>query len=134
MSIKQFEEKFAKSGLTFTNQRRLIAQVLIDLKGHPDIDEIFLKVRELDKTASIATVYRTVSLFMQLGLTVKREFKDSKSRYELSFERNHNHIIIEDGDIIEFTNKEIEDIIKKIVLENGLELEDYVIDIYCKKK
>jgi Fur family ferric uptake transcriptional regulator len=134
MSLKKFEEKFAESGLTFTTQRRSIAEVLINAQNHPDIDEIFFKVREVDKTASIATVYRTINLFTELGLTVKRDFKDSKSRYELSLKKDHNHIIIEGGEIIEFTSKELEAMIKKITLEKNLELQDYVIEIYCKKK
>jgi Fur family ferric uptake transcriptional regulator len=134
MSIKKFEEKFLESGLTFTTQRRVIAEVLINAENHPDIDEIFFKAREMDKTTSIATVYRTINLFTDLGLTVKRDFKDSKSRYELSLGGDHNHIIIEGGDIVEFRSKELESIIKQITNERNLELKDYVIEIYCKNK
>jgi Fur family ferric uptake transcriptional regulator len=134
VSIKQFEEKFADAGLIFTSQRRAIAETLINLTNHPDVEEIFFKVKKIDKTASIATVYRTINLFVELGLTSKRDFKDSKSRYEITAGKEHNHIIVEGGEILEFTNQKLEALIEQIVKEKNLELKDYVIEIYCKKK
>lgn len=134
MSVKKFEQKFGEAGLTFTPQRRAIAEVLLEADDHPDIDEIFFRVRHVDKTASIATVYRNINLFTDLGLIAKRDFKDSKSRYELMEEKDHNHIIIEDGTIIEFKNKELEKIINNIAKEHNLELNSYNLELYCKKK
>jgi len=132
-SLQNFESKLTEFGLTFTKQRRAIAEVLIDANNHPDIDEIYLKVKAVDKTASIATVYRNISLFTELGLVVKREFNAGKSRYECKSDCEHNHIILEDGEIIEFESAEIDDIIKKIVSQNKVQLQNYTIEIRCKK-
>jgi Fur family ferric uptake transcriptional regulator len=134
MTIEDFKKKFLEAGLGFTEQRREIAEVILTAKNHPDIDEIFLEVKKIDKSASIATVYRNVNLFTHLGLISKRDFKDTKSRYELKSPTEHNHIILEDGSIIEFESEELENIIKSIAFEHNLILKDYNIELYCIKK
>jgi Fur family ferric uptake transcriptional regulator len=133
MSLEAFERKFGEMGMAFTSQRRAIAKVVTTSENHPDIEEIYQKVREIDKRASIATVYRNINLFAAWGLIAKRDFKDGKSRYELIHER-HNHIILQDGKIIEFQSVELEQMIQKIADEHKLELHDYVIELYCNKK
>jgi Fur family transcriptional regulator, ferric uptake regulator len=134
MSIKRFKEKFIESGLNFTNQRRAIAEILLNDTDHPNIDEIYLKVQQVDKSSSIATIYRNISLFIELGLIEKRDFKENKSRYEFKSKHEHNHIIVNDGEILEFTNSTIDDIIHNIVNEKGLELQNYTITVYCKRQ
>lgn len=134
MSLAIFEQKFLENKLNFTPQRRAIAAVVLESEDHPDIDEIFFRVKKIDKTASIATVYRTVNLFTELGLISRRDFKEKKSRYEFKLEYDHDHIILDSGEIIEFTSAELEDIIRKIVESHNLALKDYNIEIYCSKK
>lgn len=133
MSLESFEHKFAEKGLSFTSQRRAIAMVVMNADDHPDIDEIFFRVKQIDKTASIATVYRTVNLFTELGLISKREFKNKKSRYEFKSDGDHNHIILDGGEIIEFKNHELDEIIQKIAKTYNLTLKDYILEVYCSK-
>ena len=133
ITIKDFEKKFIEKGLSFTSQRKTIAEVIISLKSHLDIEEIFLEVKKVDKTASIATVYRTINLFTEIGLLIKLDFKDKKSRYELKPEKEHNHIILNTGEIIEFESKELEKLIHSITTERGLTLTNYNIELYCIK-
>lgn len=134
MNIAQFEKKFNQSGLSFTSQRRHIAEVILKSEDHPDTDTIFFRAKKLDSTVSIATVYRTLSLFTELGLLAKHDFNDKKSRYETKQEEVHSHIILDDGTILEFTSIELEEIIKKIVKSYNCNLEDYKIELYCTKK
>lgn len=134
MSLILFEQKFSENKLNFTPQRRTIAKVVIESENHPDIDEIFFRAKNVDKTISLATVYRTINLFTDLGLISKRDFKEKKSRYECKMEQDHDHIILEGGEIIEFISSELEDIIHKIVEKHNLVLKDYNIEIYCSKK
>ena len=134
MNILEFEKKFHQKGLSFTSQRRHIAKVILDSEDHPDTDTIFFRAKKIDSTVSIATVYRTVSLFTELGLLAKRDFNEKKSRYETKGEEDHAHIIIDTGEIIEFKNVELEDKLQKIVKSYGLNLEDYKLELYCTKK
>ena len=135
----QIEEKFQKKGLKLTDQRKTIARVLLESKeaygesDHPDVDELYNRVSKIDPKISIATVYRTVKLFEEAGILTKHDFKTGKARYELN--DDHNHLIdIKSGNIIEFTDEEIEKIQKRIAEKHGYKLVDSKLELYCVKK
>ena len=137
--MSSIEEKCKLKGVRLTDQRRIIAQVMSDSKekygskDHPDVDELHKRVSEIDNKISIATVYRTVKLFEESGILMKHDFKDGKARYELN--DDHNHLIdIKSGNIIEFTDEEIEKIQKRIAEKHGYKLVDSKLELYCVKK
>ena len=126
------EQKCLSKGVKLTDQRKIIAQVMSEPSDHPDVDELYGRVSKIDPKISIATVYRTVKLFEESGILMKHDFKDGKARYELN--DDHNHLIdIKTGNIIEFTNEEIEIIQKKIAEKHGYKLVDSKLELYCVK-
>ena len=117
MSI--IEDKCKEKGVRLTDQRKVIAKILSESKeqygskDHPDVDELHKRVTQVDEKISIATVYRTVKLFEEAGILVKHDFKAGKARYEIN--DDHNHLIdINSGEIIEFVDKDIEELQKKL--------------------
>ena len=100
---------------------------------HPDVDELYNRVSQIDSKISIATVYRTVKLFEEAGILTKHDFKSGKARYELN--DDHNHLIdIKTGEIIEFVDEEIEELQKKIADKYGYKLVDHKLELYGIKK
>ena len=91
------EKKCIANGVKLTDQRKTIARVISESKktygeaDHPDVDELYKRVSNIDPKISIATVYRTVKLFEESGILMKHDFKDGKARYELN--DDHNHLI-----------------------------------------
>ena len=133
------EQKCISKGVKLTDQRRIIARVISDSKkkygesDHPDVDELYNRVSEIDSKISIATVYRTVKLFEEAGILTKHDFKSGKARYELN--DDHNHLIdIKTGEIIEFVDEEIEELQKKIADKYGYNLVDHKLELYGIKK
>jgi len=133
------EQKFSKTGLKLTDQRKTIAKILLESKqtygdsDHPDVDELYKRVSNIDSKISIATVYRTVKLFEEAGILTKHDFKTGKARYELN--DDHNHLIdIKSGEIIEFVDEEIDKIQKKIAEKYGYTLVDHKLELYGIKK
>ena len=123
-------------GLRMTEQRNIIADVITEMSanGHPDVNEIFLNANEQDKNISIATVYRTVKLFEEAGIIERHDFKEGKSRYEPLTEEHHDHLIdIKTGEIIEFVDKEIEELQKKVAQKLGYKLVDHKLELYAQK-
>ena len=57
------EEKCLLKGVKLTDQRKVIAQVMSQSSDHPDVDDLYNRVSNIDSKISIATVYRTVKLF-----------------------------------------------------------------------
>lgn len=118
-------------GMRMTHQRRIIAQVLEDSTDHPDTDELYRRASRLDSSISISTIYRTMSLFEDAGMIAKHDFRDGKSRYELSSDVHHDHLIdMQTGEVIEFTNDEIERLQEVIASELGYRLVDHRLELY----
>ena len=130
----KIEEKFLKSGVRLTDQRKLIAKVMSESEDHPDVDELHKRVSKLDSKVSIATVYRTVKLFEEAGVVAKHDFKGTKARYEQTTMEHHDHLIdINTGEIIEFVNEDIEKLQKKVAEELGYKLIDHRLELYGTK-
>ncbi len=130
------EEKCLAKGVKLTEQRKIIAKVMSGSKDHPDVDELYKRVSNIDPKISIATVYRTIKLFAEEGIVTKHGFKGGeKARYEELFESHHDHLIdIKTGEIIEFVDDEIEKLQKKIAEKFGYDLVDHKLELYCRKK
>ena len=108
------EKKCIDKGVRLTDQRKIIAKIMSSSNDHPDVDELYKRVIKIDSKISIATVYRTVKLFEEVGILAKHEFKGGKARYEEVNEGHHDHLIdIKSGEIIEFVDYEIEKLQKK---------------------
>tara|TARA_B100001063_G_C16721026_1_gene533560 strand:- start:328 stop:753 length:426 start_codon:yes stop_codon:yes gene_type:complete len=134
------EEKCKTKGVRLTDQRKVIAKVMSDSKltygskDHPDVDELHKRVSLIDKKISIATVYRTVKLLEESGIIERHDFKEGKSRYEPSTDEHHDHLIdINSGDIIEFVDKDVEDLKSKIAQKLGYKLVDHKLELYGSK-
>ena len=130
------EEKCLAKGVKLTEQRKIIAKVMSGSKDHPDVDELYKRVSNIDPKISIATVYRTIKLFAEEGIVTKHGFKGrEKARYEELSESHHDHLIdIKTGEIIEFVDDEIEKLQKKIAEKFGYDLVDHKLELYCRKK
>ena len=132
---KIIEDKCLSKGVKLTDQRRIIAKVMSEANDHPDVDELYSRVSKIDSKISIATVYRTVKLFEELGIVTKHDFKGGKARYEQLMENHHDHLIdIKTGEIIEFIDDEIEKLQKKVAEKYGYDLIDHKLELYGTKK
>ena len=133
--LKTIEQKCITKGIKLTDQRKIIAKVMSEANDHPDVDELYIRVSKIDSKISIATVYRTVKLFEEFGILTKHEFKGGKARYEQLNESHHDHLIdIKSGEIIEFVDREIEKLQKKVAEKYGYDLVDHKLELYGVKK
>ena len=129
------EQKCIAKGVKLTDQRKIIAKVMSNSNDHPDVDELYKRVSKIDAKISIATVYRTVKLFEEVGIIAKHDFKGGKARYEELSESHHDHLIdIKTGEIIEFVDEEIEKLQKKVADKYGYKLVDHKLELYGIKK
>jgi len=131
-NAQDIEEKCAEKGLKMTGQRRTIAKVIASATDHPDVEMLYKRASEIDDKISIATVYRTVKLFEEAGITQRHDFGDGRARYEPISDEHHDHLIdIKTGKVIEFTNAEIEELQHKIAKKLGYKLVDHRLELYA---
>ncbi len=115
-----------------TEQRRVIARVLSESDDHPDVEMLHQRANAIDSRISIATVYRTVRLFEEANILERHEFGDGRARYEEVSESHHDHLInLQSGEVIEFSNDEIEKLQRQTAKKLGYELIGHRLELYA---
>lgn len=131
MDTKSIIFRCEDQGLRMTDQRRTIATILDSVLDHPDVEELYRRINKVDTSISLATVYRTVKLFEELGILEKLEFGDGRARYEDADREHHDHLInVQNGEVIEFVNSDIEKLQEKIAQELGFKLLGHKLELY----
>ena len=125
------KERCETKGLRMTEQRRIIADVIEDSEDHPDVEALYLRASEKDNRISLATVYRTVKLFEEVGILDRLEFGDGRARYEDAERDHHDHLIdLTTGEVIEFLDPDIEALQVKIAEKYGYTLKVHRLELY----
>lgn len=127
-------ERCAARGLRMTDQRRTIAGVLSDSDDHPDVEELHRRSAERDPNISLATVYRTVKLLEEQGILERVDFGDGRARYEDADRAHHDHLIdLATGEVIEFVDREIEALQRKVAERLGYQLVGHRLELYGRR-
>jgi Fur family ferric uptake transcriptional regulator len=131
-SAEALGDYIARRGLKHSRQREQIAQIFFGLQGHVSVDELLVRARREDPRVSLATVYRTMKLLAESGLAAVRQFGDGQTRYELAAGRaHHDHLICVDcGEIVEFSNQQIEALQAEVARRHGFEVERHRLELY----
>ncbi len=104
MFLETAKERLRRKGHRLTGPRLAVLRFLIRENGHLDIHEIYCGTRAEHPGIGMATIYRTIDLFLEVGVISALSLKDSRVRYEVNWPENHHHhlICIGCGQIIEF--------------------------------
>lgn len=127
-------------------QRKILYEVLLESKDkHLSTEEIYNIMKQKYPKIGIATIYRSLLLFEEIGLVYKHNFDDGCLRYEiLSPNSNevhqHHHLLCNKcGKIIEVKEdlmNSLEEIIEK---QYNFEIQNHVVKFtgiceQCRKK
>ena len=134
MNIEQLKKIFEKNGHKFTKQRQIIFNALKNSNStHLTPEELFSIVHQENKQVGIATVYRTLNIFEDLGIVNKQEFTDSINTYELisQDDEHHDHLICKNcGRIVEEKILDNNDLSKLLKDKYNFQLDYYSLRIY----
>jgi len=125
----------AAKDLRLTPQREAIIKILLSKRNqHLSADDIYLLTKEAYPEIGIATIYRTLELFADLGMVNKLEFGDGCGRYEFNEGQeghSHHHLICEKcGAIIEFNEDLLEDLEEIIARESKFKITNHCLRFY----
>lgn len=139
MNATDFKEKLKEKGCKLTMQRRSVLDVLLEHSNdHLSTEEIYDKVKGKFPEIGLATVYRTVQLFEEMGIVDRLNFDDGCSRFELASEdtvHHHHHLICEQcNKVYEVENDLLDDIEKEIESKYNFKIHDHNVMFYgiCK--
>ncbi len=86
-------ETLREKGHRLTPQRMLVLSIVADGDGHMGVDEVFRRSKEAYPYMDIATVYRTLHLFKDLGVVTEVAIGD-RLHYELTDPSGKHHHMV----------------------------------------
>ncbi|MFQ3670658.1 MAG: transcriptional repressor [Verrucomicrobiia bacterium] len=109
------------NGLRLTAQRRAIITAAFTTTEHYTAEELLDRARQINRSVSRATVYRTLPVLVQTGLLRELDLGRDYKYYDPNYANhpNHNHIICLDcSKIIEFEDYCLD--VRESVVAKGL--------------
>lgn len=88
-----YEDIIRAAGHRVTPQRVLILDAVCQEGGHTTLGEVYARVRRVNPSIDRSTLYRTLKLFLDLGLVVSANTGDGETYYEIAKPHHHHHLI-----------------------------------------
>ena len=103
-------QELRKAGLKVTLPRLKILEIFEKSKlRHLSAEDMYKELLDSGEDIGLATVYRVLTQFEAAGLVTRHNFEGGHSVFELDDGDHHDHMVcVETGDVIEFSNTEIE--------------------------
>ena len=86
--MEKYLEILRKSGSKVTKQRKMVLDILFKRNQPLSQSEIFNRCNDID----FASVFRTIQLFLSIGIVREINMCDNKIRYEIAGNKPHHHI------------------------------------------
>ncbi len=116
-----------------TRQRRLLLDLIQETQGHIDAKELIRLAGSKDSSISPATVYRSLSLFKQLGLIDEKRLGQARCYYEIKHAHQHQHLVCSGcGKVIDF-DCPLSELVEKVKHEHGFTVTkaEVYLEGYC---
>lgn len=126
-----------KAGLKATGPRMKILEVFQQAQErHMSAEDVYRILMQQGSDIGLATIYRVLGQFEQVGLLRRNSFAADKAMYELEEGMHHDHLVCLDcGKVEEFYDPEIEKLQNTVARNKGYTLGEHSLSLYahCNK-
>ncbi len=131
-SIRNYQTQ----GYPLTTQRRLLLNLMRNTGEHLDAKELYQRALKNGASISLATVYRCLHLFKELGLVDEIWLGQTRCYYEIKQSAQHQHLVCRScGKVIEFKSPLIGKLADKLQREKSFNVTraELHVEGYCQQ-
>jgi Fur family ferric uptake transcriptional regulator len=118
-----------------TRQRQMLLELIRQANGHIDAKKLFELAVAKDSRISLATVYRSLSLFTKLELIDEKRLGQARCYYEIKHSIQHQHLICSRCEKVIDFNCPLSEMISDVKQENGFTVTkaEVYLEGYCSE-
>ena len=119
-----------------TAQRRLLLSLIRKAGRHITAKELYELAGRENKSISLATVYRTLKLFKELGLVEERRLGEVYCHYEIKESGDHQHLVCRScGKVIEFDSDLVRRTVERVQRDYDFDVTkaELLMEGYCQE-
>jgi len=137
MDMEKYTALLKNKGLKVTSPRVTVLDIFNQSKArHLSAEDVYKKVLEHEGDIGLATVYRVLTQFADVGILVVTNFETGKTTFELNEGGHHDHLVcLSCGSVVEFHDEEVESRQEIIAKQHGFKLINHSMSLYglCAK-
>jgi Fe2+ or Zn2+ uptake regulation protein len=119
--LDKYVKLLRENQIKITPQRLVILKYLDEHRTHPDVDEIYSKLKEKNPALSKTTVYNSLEILKKYNIIQSVTISGSESRYDFKNTMHHHFLCKKCGMIVDI---EIECPNIKKVSKNGYKIDE----------
>ncbi len=126
----------AMVGHPVTAQRRLLFDLIREAGGHMDAKEIYRRASNKDESISLATVYRNLHLFKELGLVDERRLGQVRCYYGMKRSMENQYLVCKRcGKVVEFESHLVGELVARVQRECSFKVNkaELCLEGYCQE-
>lgn len=128
-SREEIADAIRLHGHRATPQRIAIYEALWRSGSHPNVSDIHEYAVKTDPSISLATVYKTLQLFSDIGLVREMGFRDGSTRYDPDINFHINLVCNRCGKIEDFDCVSIEEIVPNLDDQAGFQAQSFSFEV-----
>jgi Fur family ferric uptake transcriptional regulator len=133
--LQVFREYIRHRGLRRTPEREQVLAEIFRHRGHFDVDELYVKLRQKGVKVSRASIYRSLPLFIDCGLIREVDFSQGHWHYEPIYgQAHHSHLLcLGCGKTVEFEEPGLRALEKRLARRHGFRIKGHQLKVegYC---
>lgn len=137
--MKEIAQILREKGLKVTPQRIAVYNMLCNSMEHPNAEMIYKTLEPTNPTMSLATVYKTLDFFKQLGLVNELNVGEPSSRYDAVVQCHPHTVCKVCGRVEDLRLEALTEVAKKLAPNLDFDIEREQLILYgtckdCRKK